>query len=224
MSQRVLVVAAHPDDEILGMGGTIARHAAAGDEVTVLWVTDGSTAQYPENPSMVERKFKEGDAALRTLGVGPGIRGGLPDMRLDSLPHVEINRVVQDAVDRVAPCTVYSVHPDVNRDHTAVFESVSVAARPRMGSTIRTLLAFGVPSSVEWTPRQLSDFEPNWFVEIADQLPAKLQAFDCYTSENRPWPHPRSRQALRSIAEFWGLAAGVEAAEPFVLVRQIVSL
>jgi LmbE family N-acetylglucosaminyl deacetylase len=221
MQGRVLVIAAHPDDEILGMGGTIARHVALGDEVTVLWVTDGSTAQYPDDPGMVERKYAEADMALEVLGVKPAIRGGLPDMRLDTLAHIDVNRVVELAFAQARPETVYCVHPDVNRDHRAVFESAAVVTRPRPGTPVRRFLTYGTPSGVEWTPEPVPGFRPTVFVDVTAHLPAKIAAFGKYASETRPWPHPRSSKALTAIAESWGCGVGVAAAEAFTLVREL---
>lgn len=221
MPRRVLVVAAHPDDEILGMGGTIARHARAGDEVTVLWVTDGSSTQYTGRPEVVELKYGEAEAALRVLGARDWIRGGLPDMRLDTVPHVEVNRVVERAVEQTGAETVYCVHPDVNRDHRAVFESTAVAARPRPGSPVRRFLTYATLSGIEWTPAPETTFVPTWFVDIGDSLDAKLEAFSCYGTEKRDWPHPRSGRAIRAWAESWGAAVGTAAAEPFLLIREV---
>lgn len=221
MPKQVLVVAAHPDDEILGMGGTIARHVKQGDEVTVVWVTDGSSTQYPGRPDIIERKYLEAEAALETLGVRNWIKGGLPDMRLDTIAHVEINQVVADAVDQTEPDTVYSVHPDVNRDHRAVFESVAVVARPRPGSRIRRFLTYAPMSSNEWTPAPESTFTPTWFVDISAEIDAKLRAFACYDTESRDWPHPRSARAIQASAELWGSVIGTSAAEPFLLIREI---
>ncbi|WP_024806307.1 PIG-L deacetylase family protein [Nocardia sp. BMG51109] len=219
MPRQVLVVAAHPDDEILGMGGTIARHAKKGDEVTVLWVTDGSSTQYPGRPDIAELKYREARSALETLGVHHRIAGELPDMRLDTVAHVEVNRVVEQALDRTGADTVYSVHPDLNRDHRAVFESAAVATRPRPGSRVRRFLTYAPLSSNEWTPASENTFAPTWFVDIGAEIDAKLRAFSCYTTENRDWPHPRSARALRASAESWGSVIGVEAAEPFHLIR-----
>jgi N-acetylglucosamine malate deacetylase 1 len=221
MSRRVLVVAAHPDDEILGMGGTIARHATAGDEVTVLWVTDGSSTQYPGRPDIAERKHREAEAALAALGVRHWLRGDLPDMRLDSVPHVDVNAVIDQAVTRVAPDTVYCVHPDVNRDHRATFESTAVATRPRPGSPVRRVLTYATTSSIEWTPTIDATFAPTFFVDITAEVAAKIRAFSCYETEAREWPHPRSARALAATAESWGSVIGTAAAEPFVLIRHI---
>ena len=221
-SRRILVVAAHPDDEILGMGGTIAKHALhEGAEVAVLWVADAGSTQYPGDSEILERKAREADEAAKTLGVVHTIRPELPNMRLDSVAHVEVNRVVEDAVSDFEPDTVYTVHPDVNLDHRAVFQSVMVATRPRAGSPVRRVLSYATTSGIEWTPPIESSFSPNWFSNITNTVEDKVTAFACYTTETRPWPHPRSSRAIRANAESWGTWVGWECAEPFVLMRQL---
>ncbi|GII92839.1 PIG-L deacetylase family protein [Sinosporangium siamense] len=220
-SRRILVVAAHPDDEILGMGGTIAKHALhEGAEVTVLWVSEGSSAQYPGDHQIAERKFAEAEAAAKLLGVSRCIQSGLPDMRLDTLPHIEVNKPIESAVREIRPDTVYTVHPDVNVDHRTVFRSVMVATRP-YSTSVRRILTYATTSGVEWTPPFESSFAPTWFSNISSTIDAKVAAFDCYTTETRPWPHPRSARAIRATAESWGTWAGWECAEPFVLVREL---
>lgn len=222
MSRRVLVVAAHPDDEILGMGGTIARHALHEDaEVTVLWVSEGSTTQYPGDQEIQLRKFKEAEAAARRLGVRNFVQGDLLDMRLDTMPHIEVNRVIEDVVEEFGPDTVYTVHPDVNSDHRAVFQSAMVATRPGAGRSIRRVLTFATTSGIEWTPPFQQTFTPNWFSDITATVEDKVEAFAEYTTETRPWPHPRSSRAIRATAQHWGSWVGREAAEPFTLVREI---
>jgi LmbE family N-acetylglucosaminyl deacetylase len=220
-SRRVLVVAAHPDDEILGMGGTIAKHAREGAEVAVLWVSEGSSTQYPGDTEILERKFREAEAAAKTLGVTRCIQRHLPDMRLDTLPHVDVNRVVEDAVDEFAPDTVYTVHPDVNMDHRTVFHSVLVATRPRVGGPVRRVLSYATTSGIEWAAPFDNTFRPTWFVDVTDTLEDKVAAFDCYTTETREWPHPRSARAIQVTAQSWGTWVGWAAAEPFVLIRQL---
>lgn len=221
MSDTVLVVAAHPDDEVLGMAGTLARHAGAGDDVTVLWVTDGSSAQYPGRPDLARQKDEESEAALAVLGVRRWIRAGLPDMRLDTVAHVEVNQVVEAAVERLRPQVVYCVHPDVNRDHREAFAATAVATRPRPGSPVRAVLTYATASAAEWTPPSEATFAPTWYVDISAELELKLNAMACYRTELRPWPHPRSPEAITAAARACGAAVGVEAAEPFCLVRRI---
>ena len=163
---RVLVLAAHPDDEVLGMGGTIAVHVDRGDEVRVVVVTDGSSTQYPDDAEIRARKEDEALRAAAELGVTDYVHLDLPDMRLDTLPHVEVNRVVEEHVRDFAPERVYTPHPDVNRDHRVLFDSVAVATRPVPARTVRRLLTYAPTSSTEWTPAALNWFVPNWFVEV----------------------------------------------------------
>ena len=218
---RILVFAAHPDDEVLGMGGTIAQHALRGDAVRVVCVTDGSSTQYPRDRARREQKNREARAAAETLGVGEYVHLDLPDMRLDTLPHVEINRVVEEHVQAQRPEVVYTAHPDVNRDHRMLFDSVAVATRPAPDQPARRILTYAPTSSTEWTPAATNWFVPNWFVDITDTLARKLDAFACFETEQRPYPHPRSTRALEAHAEFFGATVGCEYAEPFVLVRSI---
>ncbi|MFC5970118.1 PIG-L deacetylase family protein [Halomarina salina] len=215
----VLCIGAHPDDEVLGAGGTLAAHAAQGDEVHVLVVTEGSTAQY-DDPSMVEQKREEARACADRLGVGEVHFGDLPDMRLDDVPHVEVNAVVESVVERVEPTVVYThARQEVNRDHRAVYDSTVVATRP--GSGVERVLAYETPSSTDWVGGGADQFEPTLFVDVTDHLDAKVAAFAEYESETRAFPHPRSEESLRARARTRGAAAGVAAAEAFCLVREV---
>jgi N-acetylglucosamine malate deacetylase 1 len=219
---RVLILAAHPDDEVLGMGGTIAIHAEVkGDAVRVVCVTDGSSSQYPGDDARRLRKNDEAVRAAAVLGVTDYVHLTFPDMRLDSVPHVELNRAFEDQIAEFGPDTVYSVHPDVNLDHRAVFRSVLVATRPTPGQCVRRVLSFAPTSSVEWSAPSENWFVPNWFMDISETHRSKLEAFACYETEQRPHPHPRSARALRATAEFYGASVGCEYAEPFVLVRSL---
>jgi len=218
---RVLVLAAHPDDEVLGMGGTIAVHVDRGDAVRVVVVTDGSSTQYPGDSGIREQKEAEALAAASELGVTDYVHLDLPDMRLDTLAHVDVNQVVEGHVREFAAERVYTPHPDVNLDHRTLFDSVAVATRPVPGQTVRRVYTYAPTSSTEWTPAPLNWFVPNWFVEIASTLERKLAAFSHYETERREYPHPRSERAIRAAAEFYGASCGCEHAEPFVLVRGI---
>jgi N-acetylglucosamine malate deacetylase 1 len=220
---RVLVFAAHPDDEVLGMGGTIAVHVERGDPVRVVVVTDGSSTQYPDDSETRLRKEEEALRAAAELGVMDYVHLDLPDMRLDTLPHVDVNSVVEDHVTDFAAERVYTPHPDVNLDHRALFDSVAVATRPVPGQTVRRVLTYAPTSSTEWTPAPLDWFVPNWFVDISETLEKKVAAFAQYETERRDYPHPRSERAIRAAAEFYGSSCGFDQAEPFVLVRGIES-
>src|SRR5215211_6050346 len=211
---RVLVFAAHPDDDVLGMGGTIALHALRGDEVRVVCVTDGSSTQYPDDVETRERKGREALAAAEALGVAEYVHLDLPDMRLDTLPHVEVNRVIEAHVAEWRPEVVYTVQPDVNRDHRVLFDSVAVATRPTPGQPVRRVLTYAPTSSTEWTPAATNWFVPNWFVDVTTTIEAKIAAFAVYATESRPWPHPRNERALRAHGAYFGASMGCGAAEP----------
>jgi LmbE family N-acetylglucosaminyl deacetylase len=218
---RVLVVAAHPDDEVLGMGGTIALHTSRGDEVRVLVVTDGSSTQYPGDADTRSRKQEEARRAAAELGVEDYVHLDHPDMRLDTLQHVEVNRVIEEHVQGFAPAVLYTVQPDVNSDHRVLFDSVAVATRPIPGQPVRRLLTYAPASSTEWTPAAVNWFVPNWYVDVTETLERKLAAFAHYETERREYPHPRSERAIRATAEYHGTTCGCEYAEPFVLVRGV---
>ncbi|MFO7573353.1 MAG: PIG-L deacetylase family protein [Gaiellaceae bacterium] len=218
---RVLVIAAHPDDEVLGMGGTIAVHTDRGDAVRVLVVTDGSSTQYPGDTEVRARKEAEALRAAAELGVTDYVHLDLPDMRLDTLAHVDVNRVVEEHVRDHAPQVVYTVQPDVNLDHRVLFDAVAVATRPTPGHPVRRLLTYAPTSSTEWTPAPVNWFVPNWFVDITTTLERKVAAFGHYETERRDSPHPRSERAIRATAAHHGSSCGCECAEPFVLVRGI---
>jgi N-acetylglucosamine malate deacetylase 1 len=221
---RVLVIAAHPDDEVLGMGGTIALHVDSGDQVRIVCVTDGSSTQYPGDSKTRAQKEAEARQAASELGVSDYVHLALPDMRLDTLAHVEINAVVEQQILDFGPRVVYTVHPDINRDHRALFDSVAVATRPTPEQVVRRVLTYAPTSSTEWTPPPLNWFVPNWLVDISATLERKLAAFAHYETERRDYPHPRSERAIRAAAEFHGASRGCEYAEPFVLVRGLEPL
>jgi LmbE family N-acetylglucosaminyl deacetylase len=216
--RTVLAVGAHPDDEVLGPGGTLARHADAGDEVHLLIVTEGTTAQY-DDESLIETKRREARACAETLAATDVHFGDLPDMRLDDVPHVEVNAVIESVVDEVAPDIVYThARNEVNRDHVAVHESTVVATRP--GSGVTRVLAYETPSSTEWTGGSTPQFNPSAYVDVSGVLDRKIEAFGAYETETRSYPHPRSAEALRARAQTRGTEAGFAAAEAFEVVTE----
>jgi LmbE family N-acetylglucosaminyl deacetylase len=218
---KVLVIAAHPDDELLGLGGTIARHAAAGDEVTAVVVSEGASARYASGAE--DQLRSSGRAAAAVLGVRDLRFLGLPDQRLDAGPIIDVIQPIERVVEEIGPQVVYTHHwGDINRDHRVVNEAVLVACRPVGVRYPRSVLVFETPSSTEWSSTDPSaQFTPNVFVDIGATIEKKLEAMACYASELRPAPHPRSLEALRSRAQYWGQIVGCDCAEAFVLVREV---
>lgn len=223
-SLKLLVLAAHPDDEVYGVGGTIAKYAQMGAEIYVAILTEGCSAQYPGRPEMKDRKRKEALAANKILGTREVIFYELPDMKLDALDHVEINSCIEDCVKKVKPEVIFTHHHgDVNKDHRLVFDSTLVAVRPLTGSTIKKVYTYEVPSSTEWAAPFERWFIPNFYNDIGKTLEKKIAAIKAYSSELRPYPHPRSEQAVRIYHRQRGLSCGLEYAEAFILVREVNS-
>ena len=220
---KVLVIAAHPDDEMLGLGGTIAKHASNGDEVHVLMVTEGSSTQYKDQPKMIEQKKKEIAKVKEILQISGVHFLDLPDMKLDTLAHIDLNSPITKVVNEVQPETVYThFYGDVNKDHRVIFESTMVAVRPSAESSVRKVICYNTPSSTEWNIQQgHSAFMPNMYVDITDFLHYKLEALKQYKSEMREYPHPRSPESIKIHANYWGSHIGVESAEAFMLMREI---
>lgn len=223
---KILVIAAHPDDEVLGMGGTIAKLTQAGNEVYVLIVTDGSSSQYRDSDELIkiiEDKKKETLACAKILGVEKVIYGEQPDMKLDCTPHIHINQVIEKAVSYVKPEIVYThFWGDVNMDHQQVYKSTLVAVRPVMGQVVKELYCYRVPSSTEWTPCKADTmFMPNVFVDITAEAERKYEAFGKYNTELRDYPHPRSIKHLKELDVARGLEVGQGPTETFVLLRKL---
>ena len=228
MSKSILVVAAHPDDEVLGCGGTIARHADAGDQVQVLIVAEGATSrQQHRDRSQATDELSALAQAAQQAGAILGAQGvellGLPDNRLDSLDRLDLIKRIEECIAHHQPQVVYVHHAgDVNVDHRRLHEAVVTSCRPTPGQLVRRLLSFEVASSTEWQPPgSAPPFQPNWFVDISSQWPRKREALEAYASEMRPWPHARSIEVLEHLARWRGAQVGVEAAEAFCLLRQL---
>ena len=225
---RILVVAAHPDDEVLGCGGTIARHADEGDEVKILILAEGATSRQSKRDRGVVKDellqlSKAAEKSSEILGATRIELLDFPDNRLDSLDRLDLIKTIEERIDIYNPDTIYVHHSgDVNVDHRRLHEAVVTASRPIPGSRIRQILSYEVASSTEWqTPGSAASFCPNWFVDITEQWSRKKKALEEYSSEMREWPHPRSIRSVEHQARLRGSQVGVEAAEAFCLLRRI---
>jgi LmbE family N-acetylglucosaminyl deacetylase len=225
---KVLVVAAHPDDEVMGCGGTIACLAAAGCAVHVLLLADGENSRAAADGSgvaagAVAARHAAAEQACRILGCASMESLALPDNRMDGLILLDVVKEIEARIARHAPTMLLTHHGgDVNVDHRLAHQAVVVACRPVPGHPVRELLFFEVPSSTEWRPPGSADsFAPNYFVDISATLERKKAALEAYASELRDFPHPRSRSGIEALARWRGVTVGVAAAEAFVLGRII---
>lgn len=227
--QSCLVIAAHPDDEVLGCGGTIARLASEGTAVHIAFLADGiggrriDAARAASDPELALRREAARNAA-GILGARSVEFGDFPDNRMDSVDTLDVARAVEALVERLKPGVVLTHHAgDLNVDHQVIHRAVLTACRPQPGHPVDTILFFEVPSSTEWQAAGSAPaFVPDWFVDISAHLPTRRRALEAYAMEMRPWPHARSYEATEHLARWRGATAGVEAAEAFVLGRRIV--
>jgi len=219
---RVLVIATHPDDEVFGCGGSIARHVGQGDEVHVLVVTRGVPELFP--PAQIEETRREMRAAHNILGVTGTHYLDFPAPRLDTVPGHEVADAIRRHFMELQPQVVYLPHRgDIHSDHRSVYYATLVAARPINGCSVYRLLSYETLSETEWAPPSGSDaFVPTVFVDINQYLDAKLEAAKCYHSQLKESPHPRSLEAITLQARLRGSTVNLLAAEAFMLVREII--
>ena len=221
---KILVVAAHPDDETLGAGGTVARYAKAGSDVWVCIVCDGVTKRHSE--VALQRRCAE--EACEVLGAAKVVFCDLPDQRLDGMALVDVITPIEDCVRELRPDVVLThFKEDVNQDHRVVFDATMVATRPSPTQSVRTVMCYETASSTEWAaPFQGGVFAPNVFIDISTTLDTKVDAMSRYAnthvSEVKEYPHPRSLEGLRHRAHAWGVQACVNAAEVFMTVRRVM--
>jgi len=227
MNKIILVVAAHPDDEVLGCGGTIARLAGEGHDVSVAILGEGITSRYDQrnqaDKNTVEALKTCSQQVADLLGAKKLFMFDLPDNRFDTVPLLDVIKIIERLIEKVKPKIVYTHHSgDLNIDHSIVHRATLTAARPLSGCPVKKIYAYEVPSSTEWGFNQFSQvFRPNIFIDIRSTLGIKIRAMEAYETEIRLFPHPRSSEALKVLAKRWGSVAGLEAAEAFELIREI---
>jgi LmbE family N-acetylglucosaminyl deacetylase len=223
----VLCVATHPDDEIIGVGGTLARHAAQGDDVYLSILSEAEPARHDEITPEVEEKMAHRRDCTRSACAALGVESvtfhGFPDNTFDDIPLLDIVKAVEEEIRRHQPDVIYTHHyGDLNLSHELTCRAVITAARPLPDSSVRSILAYETLSTSEWAvPHVGNVFQPTVFEDISEHLDRKLDALAEHSTELREHPHPRNVQNVRRNAKLWGAKAGVEAAEPFELLREV---
>lgn len=219
---RVLVIAPHPDDEILGCGGTMARLADEGYSVHVLIATRGMPPAFHEEGVVQVRS--EMRKAHELLDVVETHETDLPAAALDTVPAAQVNAEIGRIIDDVSPDTLFLPHiGDIHGDHAIIFQAAMVAARPRHDRAPSRILCYETLSETNWyAPPMTPAFMPNVFIDISSTLERKLDAFRCFESQVRPFPEERSIEALEALARSRGATVHLKAAESFMNIRQIV--
>ncbi len=224
---NILVLAAHPDDEVLGCGATIAKLANENHDVSIAILGEGITSRYPDREQIDKNLIHQiQDCSRKAAGILKAKEVffyDLPDNRFDTVPLLEVIKIIEELVEKIKPDIVFTHHGgDLNIDHVIVHRATLTALRPVSKGSVSRLYSYEVPSSTEWAFNQFEPrFLPNMFVDVSTTLQRKIEAIEAYDTEIRQFPHPRSPKSLRSIANRWGSAVGLEAAEAFEVLRII---
>ena len=221
----ILVIAAHPDDEVLGCGGTMARLALEGNDIYTLILGEGITSRdafrdRTKRENEIVELRKQAEDANKILGVKKVYTYDFPDNRFDTVPLLDIIKTIEKIKEDIKPGIIFTHHyGDLNIDHQITFKAVMTAFRPIKDESVKEIYSFEIPSSTEWNVISLAYFMPDYFVNINKYLETKINALKEYETELRDFPHPRSLKAVELNAKQWGVKMGFEAAEAFKTVR-----
>jgi len=232
---NILVISPHPDDEVLGMGGTILKHAKNGDKVTVAYMTTGITSRRSSNyenamsyqsdqkqKSIMRKQIselrKDAEKSCKLLRVKKTVFFDFPDNELDTVPLLKIIKNIENLIKETKPDRVYTSHyGDLNIDHKIVFEAMLTACRPGK-FPVKEIMCFEIFSSTDWAFSY--EFKPNYFIDIKNELSYKTKAMQKYKYEIKKFPHPRSTENITNSAQIWGSVSGLKSAEAFQLIRK----
>jgi len=215
---KILVICAHPDDETLGLGGTLAVSSKKGDHVFIVFFTDGQFARDSTKRGIKYRK-KNAKQACSILGVKKTEFLNYKDQTLDTIPVVELACKIENYIKKWNPEIIFThFWGDINQDHRKLFEATIIATRPTSNSKIKQVICYETPSSTEWG---FSQFRPNYFVDIKGTINKKINAMKKYKNEIEKDPHPRSLKAIKNRSMYWGSSIGLSYAESFYIFREI---
>ena len=220
----VLIVAAHPDDEVLGCGGTIAKLTKEKNIVNVLFISNGEDSRdINKNNKKIKKRKDAAELAAKILGATSNNFMDLSDNKLDTYPLLKIVKIIEKYIKKFKADTIYThFNNDLNIDHQIVNQAVLTACRPQKNSCVKNIFFFEVPSSTEWrVDKESKIFNPNWFEDISLTKNKKIEALKAYRMEMKKWPHPRSEKGVRALYTWRGATIGVDAAEAFMLGRKI---
>lgn len=219
--KNIMVIAAHPDDEVLGCGGTLYKYSKK-SKINLVFLSDGETSRKNSTKKKIQNRKKCAVKVGRLLGASHIIFGDFRDNRLDAMPRIEIIQFIEKCINKIKPDTILTHHyNDLNIDHHVVSNSVITACRPLNNSSVNLILFFEVLSSTEWQINNSKDlFNPNWFEDITNEINFKLKLIKIYKDELRTFPHSRSIKGVNALAKYRGVSSGYKFAEGFVLGRK----
>ena len=219
--KRILVIAAHPDDEALGVAGTLVRHAVSGDMINILFLADGEGSRGTKNN--LSKRQNAAHLAGKIMGASSVKLHNFPDNKMDSVPQLDVIKVIEEVILELQPNIIYTHHGgDLNIDHQVTHRALMTALRPMPSSTIENIYGFEVLSSTEWgSLGQDAPFRPSHYVDITETFDRKLSALKCYDDEMRLFPNARSYEAVAALASLRGSQVGLMKAEAFSCLRSI---
>ena len=226
INKNILIVAAHPDDEILGCGGTIAKLIKNNCKVDVLFLSEGVSArsklgEVRKWDNEITARESMAQSAAKYLGFSIIEFMRYPNLRMDTLSILDISKSIQEIIDKKKPNIVFTHHyGDLNTDHQICFNAVVTACRPSGINFIESIFSFEVSSSTEWSSSiNLPSFQPNYYVDITNEIDSKFEALNFYNFEMRDFPHPRSKENIKALTQIRGSEIGFKFAEAFMLIR-----
>jgi N-acetylglucosamine malate deacetylase 1 len=221
--KNILVIAAHPDDEILGCGGTIALHVKNGEQCHILFIADGESSRgTKDSVTITERKAKSAEAQ-KVIGANHPLFLDFEDNQMDKIPILEIVKKIEAIINRIQPSVIYTHHSgDLNVDHMIVNKAVLTACRPQPNFCVREIYSFEILSSTGWSsPYAHNNFVPNKYVDVSSTFDKKITALMCYEKEMREFPHARSVESVKALSAFRGTTVGFFKAEAFMVERHL---
>ena len=222
--KNILVVASHPDDEVLGCGGTLHNLKTKGAKISGLFLSDGeSSRKHPRIKQLILDRKRQAIKAGKVIGINRLIFGDFPDNSMDSVPLLKIIQFIEKQIKIIKPDVIFThFESDLNVDHQITSKAVITACRPTKDQTVKSILFFEVLSSSEWNISiKNKSFKPNYFVDITKSIKFKLKALRHYKREMRKWPHPRSLEGVKLLSKTRGSTVGLSNAEAFILGRHV---
>ncbi len=223
MKSNILIIVAHPDDEAIGMGGTISKHVSRGDNVFVLPMTDGVSSRKETNKKQIILRANEARISSECLGFKWLNNAGFDDNRMDNYPLLDVVKSIEEEKEKISPQIVYTHSgADLNIDHRIVLNAVLAAFRPQPKEICKEIRLFEVPSATDYGSDTISEsFKPNLFIDISNTWKQKNKALEAYKSEMRDYPHSRSLEGIKNLAKLRANQVGLNLAEAFQVIRKI---